>query len=69
MSASPWLGELIREMAEGRVRGFRRGPVQTLAYFIAHESHHRGSILLTLKQSGHPLDVRSCGAIWDWDRI
>jgi uncharacterized damage-inducible protein DinB len=61
--------ELIRQQAKGEARGFRRGPVQTLAYFIAHESHHRGSILLTLKQCGHPLDPVARGKIWDWDRI
>jgi uncharacterized damage-inducible protein DinB len=60
---------LIRQQAKGQVRGFRRGPVQTLAYFIAHESHHRGSILLTLKQCGHGLDPVTRGKIWDWDRI
>jgi len=40
-----------------------------LSYFIAHESHHRGSILLTLKVSGHGLDAASKMAIWDWDRL
>jgi uncharacterized damage-inducible protein DinB len=43
--------------------------VPYLGYFIAHESHHRGSILLTLKQSGHPVDKKTAYAIWDWDRI
>ena len=41
----------------------------TLAYFISHESHHRGSILLTLKTSGHPIDKKSAYAIWGWDRM
>ena len=50
-------------------RGFKRGLATTLAYFVAHESHHRGSILLTLKQSGHRLDQKISYAIWDWDRI
>lgn len=46
----------------------KRGLVQHLAYFVAHESHHRGSILLTLKQCG-PVDQTTRYAIWDWDRI
>ena len=50
-------------------RGFRRGIFTTLSYFIAHESHHRGSILLTLKQSGHGLDNATQYAIWGlWDK-
>jgi len=52
-----------------RRRGFKRGVFTTLAYFVSHESHHRGSILLTLKQCGHRLDNATSYKIWDWDRI
>jgi uncharacterized damage-inducible protein DinB len=31
------------------------GLVTTLAYLISHESPHRGSIVLTLKQGGEPI--------------
>ncbi len=52
-----------------RRRGFRRGIFSTLSYFVAHESHHRGSILLTLKQSGHKADKEVAYGIWGmWDR-
>ncbi len=54
---------------EGKARSFKRGLFTTLSYFVAHESHHRGSILLTLKQSGHKLDQTMSYAIWDWDKI
>ena len=50
-------------------RGFRKGVFTTLAYFVAHESHHRGSILLTLKECGHNLDNKTRMAIWGWDQI
>jgi uncharacterized damage-inducible protein DinB len=50
-------------------RGFRKGIFTTLSYFVAHESHHRGSILLTLKQSGHPVDKDARYAIWGWDQM
>ncbi len=49
-------------------RGFKKGIFAHLAYFVAHESHHRGSILLTLKQSGHAVEKSIAYAIWDWDR-
>ncbi len=50
-------------------RGMKKGVFTTLGYFIAHESHHRGNILLTLKECGHKLDQKEQYAIWDWDRI
>ena len=49
-------------------RGFKKGVFTTLAYFIAHESHHRGSILLTLKECGHKVEKDVAYGIWDWDR-
>jgi uncharacterized damage-inducible protein DinB len=53
---------------EKRRRGFKKGIATTLAYFVSHESHHRGNILLTLKMSGHKVDQDTAYAIWDWDR-
>ncbi len=54
---------------EPKRRGFKKGIFTTLSYFIAHESHHRGSILLTLKASGHSLDRKAAYAIWGWDQM
>lgn len=53
---------------EPKRRGLRKGVATTLAYFVAHESHHRGNILLTLKECGHNLGGDERYAIWDWDR-
>lgn len=66
------VGEFLSDLEdppEGRKRrGFKKGIATTLAYFVAHESHHRGSILLTLKVSGHMVDQKIAYSIWDWDR-
>lgn len=52
--------------AGGRVRGFKPHAASFLGYLIAHESHHRGQIALTLKQAGHPLDRKTAYGLWEW---
>jgi uncharacterized damage-inducible protein DinB len=54
---------------EPKRRGFKKGVFTSLGYFIAHESHHRGNILLTLKECGHNPDQATRYAIWGWDQI
>ncbi len=54
---------------EAKRRGFKKGIFTTLGYFVAHEAHHRGRILLTLKVSGQTLDKKTQMAIWGWDQI
>ncbi len=65
------MGLFLAELVAGKPkrRGFKKGWISHLSYFIAHESHHRGSIILTLKQSGHNLDQDTRYAIWNWDKI
>jgi uncharacterized damage-inducible protein DinB len=52
----------------GKVKSFKKGVIPLLGYFISHESHHRGSILLTLKQSGEKIPEAVKWGIWEWGK-
>jgi len=57
---------LTKGFAENRIKGFKPHPAAFLGYIISHESHHRGQIMLCLKENKH-LTSKSLGfALWEW---
>ncbi len=51
---------------QGKIKGFKPHPAAFLGYLISHESHHRGQVMLCLKQSGHPVDPKVQYGLWEW---
>jgi len=37
-----------------------------LAYFVAHEGHHRGQIVMLARQLGCPLPAETRNGLWQW---
>ncbi|HEV7473813.1 MAG TPA: DinB family protein [Pyrinomonadaceae bacterium] len=39
-----------------------------LSYFVAHEGHHRGQIVMLARQLGYRLPVEITGGLWQWSK-
>jgi len=37
-----------------------------LTYFVAHEGHHRGQIIMVARQTGHRLPRAVTDGLWQW---
>jgi uncharacterized damage-inducible protein DinB len=37
-----------------------------LTYFVGHEAHHRGQIVMVARQTGHRLPIETAGGLWQW---
>lgn len=57
---------LQQSAATGKIKGFKPHATAFTGYLISHESHHRGQIMLSLKQSGHPVDKKIQFGLWEW---
>lgn len=40
-----------------------------LTYFVAHEAHHRGQIVMLARELGHRLPAEVTNGIWNWTKL
>jgi uncharacterized damage-inducible protein DinB len=50
----------------GKVPGFTGDAATFLAYFVAHEAHHRGQIVMIARQLGRRLPASVTTGLWIW---
>ena len=61
------IAKLLAPLAPGdKVKNFKPHALAFVGYLTAHEAHHRGQMMLCLKQSGHPADKKTAFGIWEW---
>lgn len=42
--------------------------VHFLSYFVAHEAHHRGQLVMLARQLGHRLPAEVTQGLWQWKK-
>jgi len=53
---------------EGRIKAFKPGLMAFIFYLVAHDAHHRGQILLTMRLCDHRPDQKLTYGIWEWSK-
>jgi len=58
------VGPVLR--GDGRIVGFPYDAAAYLAYYMIHDGHHRGQIVLQARLLGHPIGRATMIGMWQW---
>jgi uncharacterized damage-inducible protein DinB len=61
-------GRIQKFVRDGWARPWPTGP-EMLCYMLAHETHHRGQVLMLARQLGYPLPKPVMYGIWNWEML
>ena len=60
------VGKMLDEFeADGSVKSWKGPPATYLAYFVSHESHHRGLALVCMRMAGTKIPDEAKYGLWD----
>ncbi|MGE0353707.1 MAG: DinB family protein [Gemmatimonadales bacterium] len=51
-----------------RIVGFQHSTLDYLPYYMTHDAHHRGQIVLLARQLGKPISQKTMIGMWEWGR-
>ena len=60
------VGAALRD--NGRIVGFPLSAAEYLTYYMIHDGHHRGQIVLQARLLGHPISVKTMSGMWAWNQ-
>lgn len=49
-------------------QNFPTDVIHFLSYFVAHEAHHRGQLVMVARQLGRRLPAEVTAGLWQWKR-
>jgi uncharacterized damage-inducible protein DinB len=54
--------------SDGRIVGFPYDAAGYLMYYMIHDAHHRGQIVLQARLLGHPISQQTMIGMWQWNK-
>ena len=66
-SASKMTDSLVEVFDAEKIKGYKPHPIAFLCQMIAHESHHRGQIMMTITRNDFPIDKSVNFGLWNWN--